>query len=208
MLRPPRPPARWDPAHQGARPRAPRAAFIRDRVLQGTPPRLRWSDILIEREEARRILDAYASSQVAAILKGAQNTAGPLVFLGDEKSPLAHVGTLKQPEDGKSAYHIARAVHEAVVAMESKSITVLMFAYKVIQGVKYQGFMLYHVDEDNTTHTRILDPQNGHHWILDGSEYWRSFPYTFGEGPHEMPAILGHHDESVQAADFDEYQRP
>jgi hypothetical protein len=163
---------------------------------------------LIDREEARRILDAYASSQVAALLSGASAHPTPLIFLGDEDTPLAHIGTLKQQEDGKSAYHIARAVHDAVQRLDAKSVTVLMFAYKVIQGIKYQGFMLYHVDDDGTTHTRILDPSTGHHWILDGSPYWKSFPYTFGEGPHDMPAILGRHEENVQSADFDEYLRP
>lgn len=164
---------------------------------------------MIDREDARRILDAYASSQVTAILKGAAQPGGPLVFLGDEENPLAHVGTLKSQEDGKSAFHIAHALDEAINAMDARSLTVLMFAYKVIHGIKYHGFMLYHVDADGGTHTRILDPQRGHHWILDGSPYWRSFPYTFGQGPHEMPAILGRHEESKhEPSGFDELMRP
>jgi hypothetical protein len=163
---------------------------------------------MIPREDARRLLTAYAASRIEHLLAGGTDMGGPLIFLGDEETPLRHMGNLKSPDDGRSAYHIARAVHEAVEALDATNLTVLMYAYKIIQGVKYHGFMLYHVDADGGTHTRILDPATGHQWILDGSAYWKPFPYTFGEGPHDMPAILGRHEDPVQAADFDEYLRP
>lgn len=162
---------------------------------------------MISRQEARGALEQYASTWVFRQRLQGEGT-GPLIFLGDEDSPFAHVGVLKDPEDGKSAYHIAHALHPTIEAMDATCVTVCMLAYKVIQGVKYHGFILYHVDDEGYTHTRILDPTRGHHWILDGSPYWRAFPYTFGEGPHDMPAILGHHEEPTVKGGFDELLRP
>jgi hypothetical protein len=163
---------------------------------------------MISREQARTILEQYAQSRLARLALGLEGLGGPLIFLGDDEDPFKHIGTLKHEEDTRSAYHIARALHEAVEETEATNLTVCMFAYKVIQGIKYHGFMLYHVDADGTTHTRILDVDKWHHWILDGSPYWKPFPYTFGTGPHEMPAILGRHEEPVQGPDFDELLRP
>lgn len=162
---------------------------------------------MITRREARGVLEQYASTWVFRRHVQGDGT-GPLIFLGTDDSPFHHVGVLKEPEDGKSAYHIANALHPTILAMAATSLTVCMLAYKVIQGVKYHGFILYHVDQDGWTHTRILDPERGNHWILDDSPYWRSFPYTFGDGPHEMPPILGHHEEPAMKGGFDELLRP
>ena len=162
---------------------------------------------MITREQARTLLEQFAESKLARLAMGG-DIGGPLVFLGDEETPFRHVGTLKNEEDGKSAYHVAHAMHEVIGELGARNLTVCMFAYKVIQGIKYHGFMLYHVDAEGGTHTRILDPERWNHWILDGSRYWKSFPYSFESGPHPMPTILGRHEEPKAASDFDELLRP
>lgn len=163
---------------------------------------------MITREQARAVLEQYAETWLTGHALGATDAIGPLIFLGDEDTPFAHMARLRDEDDGKSAYHLARAVHDSVLSLGASSLTVCMFAYKVIQGIKYHGWILYHVDDEGETHTRILDPERGLHWILDRSPYWKPFPYTFGDGPHEMPPILGRHEEPVDNPDFDELLRP
>lgn len=164
---------------------------------------------MLTRQQARNLLEQFAENKLARIAMGA-DMGGPLVMLGDDESPFRHVGTLKDADDGRSAYHIAHAMHEVVQHLNATNITVCMFAYKVIQGIKYHGFMLYHVDSAGNVHTRILDPERWNHWILDGSEYWKSFPYSFATGPHPMPAILGRHEDEApsKTSDYDDLLRP
>lgn len=163
---------------------------------------------MIQREQARPVLEQFAESRLARLALGLEGLGGPLIFLGDDEDPFRHIGTLNDEDDCKSAYHIAHALHEVIQELEVSNLTVCMFAYKVIQGIKYHGFMLYHVDADGSTHTRILDVERWHHWILDGSPYWKPFPYSFERGPIEMPAILGRHEEPLPGPDFDELLRP
>ncbi len=163
---------------------------------------------MLTRQQARDVLSQYAESRLARLAMGAKDMGGPLIFLGTEDTPFRHVGTLKDGDDARSAYHVAHAMHDAILNLEAQSITVCMFVYKIIQAVKYHGFILYHVDRDGFTHTRILDPTTGHQWILDRSPYWKPFPYKFGEGPADMPAVLGRHEDPPPAGGFDEWLRP